>query len=119
MERIWDDDSARHEITRLEGLIEKLNDQIAWCAKISLAAKIAVAGGAVWFVLAQFGVLPGGAVAFVGSLSALLGGVVLLGSNETTWNQYEANLEQTQAARAALIGRMGLRVVGDAPRTLH
>lgn len=115
-----EDDIARHEMVRLEGQIEKLTDQLAWCAKISIAAKITVCLGALWFVLALVGILPFGATAFVGTVAAVLGGVVLLGSNATTWDQTEAALREAEAARAALIGQLSLRVVGDdEARTLH
>ena len=112
-------DLARHELVRLEGQIDRLNDQLAWCGKISIAAKIAVGFGALWFALALIGLLPFGATAFAGTIAAMLGGVVLLGSNATTWDQTEATLRDTQAARAALIGQLSLRLVGDDPRTLH
>jgi hypothetical protein len=115
-----DDDIARHEIARLEGQIEKLNEQLGWCAKISVAAKVTIAAGALWFALALVGILPLGATAFVGTVAAVLGGVVLLGSNETTWNEADEALRETEAARAALIGRISLRLVGDdEARTLH
>jgi hypothetical protein len=115
-----DDDIARHEMIRLEGQIERLNDQLAWCAKISLAAKVAIGCGALWFALALIGILPFGATAFVGTVAATLGGVVLLGSNATTWDQTEVALRDTEAARAALIGQIPLRLVGDDDvRTLH
>jgi hypothetical protein len=114
-----DDLIAQHEMVRLERLIETLTEQLAWCAKISVAAKAAIAFGALWFALAVTGILPLDVTAFVGTVAAVLGGVVLLGSNATTWEQTEAALQETEAARRALIGRMNLRVVGDAPRTLH
>jgi hypothetical protein len=114
-----DDLIAQHEMVRLERLIETLTEQLAWCAKISVAAKAATAFGALWFALAVTGILPLDVTAFVGTVAAVLGGVVLLGSNATTWEQTEAALQETEAARRALIGRMNLRVVGDAPRTLH
>jgi hypothetical protein len=114
-----DDLTAQHEMVRLERLIETLTEQLAWCAKISVAAKAAIAFGALWFALAVTGILPLDVTAFVGTVAAVLGGVVLLGSNATTWEQTEAALQETEAARRALIGRMNLRVVSDAPRTLH
>jgi hypothetical protein len=114
-----DDLTAQHEMVRLERLIETLTEQLAWCAKISVAAKAAIAFGALWFALAVTGILPLDVTAFVGTVAAVLGGVVLLGSTATTWEQTEAALQETEAARRALIGRMNLRVVGDAPRTLH
>lgn len=114
-----DDGTAQHEIVRLEARIEALIEQLARCAKISLAAKIAIGGGALWFVLALIGILKLDVTAFTGTVAALLGGVVLLGSNATTWDQTGAALREAEAARAALIGTMRLRVVGDEARTLH
>jgi hypothetical protein len=115
-----DDDIARHELVRLEGQIEKLADQLAWCAKISIAAKAAIGIGALWFVLALIGILSLDVTAFVGTVAAMLGGVVLLGSNATTWDETETALRDAEAARAALIGQLRLRVVGDeVVRTLH
>ena len=110
---------ARHELVRLEAQIETLTEQLAWCAKISLAAKIAVGLGAAWFVLALIGMLPFGAATFAGTVAAVLGGIVLLGSNATSWEQADAALREAETARAALIGQLSLRVVADAPRTLH
>ena len=51
-------------------------------------------------------------------MAAGLGGVVMLGSNNSTAKETEALLAQAQAARAALIGRIELRVVEN-PATLH
>ncbi|MCX7295917.1 MAG: hypothetical protein NTU64_03335 [Hyphomicrobiales bacterium] len=114
-----DDGTAQHEIVRLEARIEALTEQLARCAKISLASKIAIGAGALWFVLALIGILTLDVTAFTGTVAALLGGVVLLGSNSTTWDQTDAALREAEAARAALIGTMRLRVVGEEARTLH
>ena len=115
------DDTAPHEIARLEAQIEELAAAIERCRKIAYAAKIAITGGALWFVLALLRILPFDPTFFVGALTATLGGVVLLGSNKTTWEETEAALEQSQAARDSLIGQMHLRLVGDVPvtPTLH
>ena len=114
-----DDGTAQHEIVRLEARIEALTEQLARCAKISLASKIAIGVGALWFLLALIGILRLDVTAFTGTVAAMLGGVVLLGSNATTWDQTDAALREAEAARAALIGTMRLRVVGEEARTLH
>ncbi|MCF8475869.1 MAG: hypothetical protein K9G60_02490 [Pseudolabrys sp.] len=114
-----DDDTALHEIARLEDRIEELTESLAWCRKLSAAGKTAVAFGTLWFALILFWILPFSPAAFAGATAALLGGIVLLGSNATTWDQTEAALRQAEAARADLIGRMDLRIVGEQPRLLH
>jgi hypothetical protein len=115
------EDTAPHEIARLETQIEALTAALERCRKTSYAAKIAITGGALWFVLALLWIVPFDPTPFVAALAATLGGVVLLGSNKTTWEETKAALARTEAARAALIGQMSLRLVGDiAPTpTLH
>ena len=46
-------------------------------------------------------------------------GVVLLGSNKTTWTQTETAMHASEAMRAELIGRIELRLVGEQKPTLH
>jgi hypothetical protein len=113
------DDAAPHEIIRLEDQIEALAQSIERCRKISFTAKIAISGGVLWFALVLLWILPFSPTPFVAALAATLGGVVMLGSNATTWDETEAALHQAEAARAELIGTMNLRLVGKPPPTLH
>jgi hypothetical protein len=114
-----DEINVSDQIAQLEGRIESLTESIERCGKISVGAKLAIAAGGVWFVLFLLWILPFNATAFVAAVTAILGGVVLLGSNATTWEQTKAELQAAEAARASLIGRLGLRLVGEEPRTLH
>ena len=114
-----DDGEAGHEIAQLEARIERLSESIERCRKIAVGSKIAVAAGAIWFVLLLFWIVPFGPTGFVAAMTAGLGGVVLLGSNATTWEQTETELHNAEAGRAELIGGIPLRVVGDETRTLH
>ena len=114
-----DSEDTRDEIARLEERIAELSERIARCRKLSLAAKLAIAAGAAWLALTVLWL-----VAFVPSLvftaiTAVIGGVVLLGSNKTSWEQTEAALRQAEAARAMLIGRMELRIVDGGARRLN
>jgi hypothetical protein len=111
-------DDVRDQIGQLEARIESLNASIARCRKIALGARIAIAAGAIWFVLMLFQILYFDATGFVAALTAVLGGVVLLGSNATTWEQTEAELHTTEAARAELIGGIELKLVSKHP-TIH
>jgi hypothetical protein len=114
-----DGDDFRDQIAQLEARSEALAEAIDRCRKISLAAKLAIAGGAAWIglvLLLVFPFIPGTVIA---AMAAVIGGTVLLGSNATTWKQAEADLRQTEVMRANLIGRMDLRVIGEQRRTLH
>ena len=113
------DDTVRDDITRLEERIEALTVSIARCRKISLAAKIAIGAGAAGIVLMLLWVIPFDPSIIVASLAAVLGGIVLLGSNATTWTQMEAARTAAEATRAQLIGGMALRVVGEDRPTIH
>jgi hypothetical protein len=114
-----DEGDVAGQIALLEERIETLTASIERCRKISYAAKIAIGGGAAWFVLFLLWIVPFGPTAFVAAVSAVLGGCVLLGSNATTWEQTEAARSAAEAMRADLIGSIELRLIGDAPPTLH
>jgi hypothetical protein len=114
-----DEGDVAGQIALLEERIETLTASIERCRKISYAAKIAIAGGAAWFMLFLLWIVPFGPTAFVAAVSAVLGGCVLLGSNATTWEQTETDRAAAEAMRADLIGSIELRLVGDALPTLH
>ena len=109
----------RDDIDRLEARIEALTASLERCRKISLAAKFALAAGAAWFALVLLWIVSFSAAAFVAALSAVLGGLVLPGSNATTWQQTAAALRAAEAERALLIGSIDLRLVGEENRTVH
>lgn len=113
------DDDFRDEIAQLEARGEALTEAIERCRKISLAAKLAIAGGAAWIVLVLLLVIPFIPGNVVAALAAVIGGIVLLGSNATTWKQVDADLRQTEAMRANLIERLDLRLIGEQKRALH
>lgn len=110
---------ASTDIERLEQRIESLQDSIARCRKIARAAKIAIAAGALWLVLTLVGLSPFVPTLFFAALATLIGGIVLLGSNSTTWQQTEAALAASEAMRRDLIGQLELRLVDDDAPTFH
>jgi hypothetical protein len=114
-----DEGDVRDQVARLEDRIETLTESIERCRKIAVGSKISVAAGAAWFLAVLFRILPFDATAFVAALTAVLGGIVLLGSNATTWAQTEADRHTAEAARGDLIETIELRVVGEDARTIH
>lgn len=111
-------DGDRHdEIAHLEARLEALAEQLARCRKFRLAAQAALAGGVLWLVGMVAGLLAPDPVALMVALAAVIGGIVTYGSNSTTTAECEAEIKETEAKRAALIGSLHLRVVSA--RTLH
>ncbi len=113
-----DENTARTDVARIEERIEALHEAIERCRKISLAARASIAAGAAWLVLTLLSLVPFVPTLLFASLAAVIGGVVLLGSNSTTWQQTEAALTASETMRRDLIGHMELRVVEERP-TLH
>lgn len=107
------------DIDQLEARIETLTASIEHCRKISAAAKFVVAAGAAWFALMLLWIVSFSAGAFIAALSAVLGGLVLLGSNATTWELTVADLSAAEAMRAQLIASIDLRIVGEERPTIH
>jgi hypothetical protein len=114
-----DSDEFREEIAQLEMRIETLAASRERCRKISLAAKTAIAAGVTWLVLSLLWVVLLAPAPMLAALAAVIGGIVLLGSNKTTWAQTDTALEEAEAMRAQMIERIELRVVGQASRMIH
>jgi hypothetical protein len=111
------DDTSSDEIGQLEARVEALAESIERCRKISFVSKLAIAAGVFFLVLLL--VMPLPPSVFVAAMAAVIGGIVMLGSNSTTWEQTSAALADAEAARAEAIGTMQLRLVGEEPRTIH
>jgi hypothetical protein len=111
-----DETDLRDEIVDLEARIEELAAEIEKCRKLLVLSRIGMISGATLLVATTFGFVDSAAVA-IGAIGALLGGIVLYGSNLSTWRQTDEALRATEAHRAELIGKIGLRLVHN--RTLH
>src|SRR5882672_2840857 len=108
----------REAIDRLEEHIAELEAKLENCQKFAAASRFAMALGGVLLVGLMFGVIPFDPLALTGAMAAGLGGVVTLGSNNSTAKEAAAQLAAAEAERADLIGSIELRVV-DSPATLH
>ncbi|MDD1534273.1 MULTISPECIES: hypothetical protein [unclassified Bradyrhizobium] len=106
------------EISDIEDRIERLAEIAERCRKYILASKIAIGGGGTLLVVTILGLFGFGQTAALGSIALVLGGIVSLGSNVSTLRQTEEAISAAEARRAALIGRIDLRVVADAPLKL-
>src|SRR3982751_3739603 len=107
----------RETIARLEEHIEQLEAKLESCQKFAAASRFAMALGGVLLAGLIFGVIPFDPLALTGAMAVGLGGVVTLGSNNSTAKEAAAHLVAAEAERAELIGSIELRVI-DNP-TLH
>ena len=106
------------EIARLEELMEQLEVRLESCRKFAAASRLAMTLGGVLLLGLVFAVIPFDPLAMTAAIAAGLGGVVTLGSNNSTAKEAAAQLAAAEAARAELIGSIELRVVGGR-NTLH
>jgi hypothetical protein len=111
-------DFSSDDIVRIEERIEELREAIARCRKLSLTAKLMIGAGTAWIALTLILLIPYWPGMVFGALAAVIGGIVLLGSNSTTWNETEAALAASESMRAEWIGRRDMRLVGDS-KTVH
>lgn len=107
------EDDPHDEISRIETRLEELAEVAERCRKIILASKVAIAAGAGLLLVMLLGLLGSNQVAALGSIAAVLGGIVSLGSNASTLRQTMAAISAAEALRSDLIDRINLRVVSD------
>jgi len=108
-----DEDNPIDEISRIEARLEELAEVSERCRKIILVSRAAIAGGVALLLVMMLGLFGFGQVAAIGSIAAVLGGIVSLGSNVSTLQQTMAAVSDAEALRSDLISRIDLRVVGD------
>src|ERR1700722_839423 len=108
-----DEDNPVEEISQVEARLEELAEVAQRGRRIILVSKAAIAGGVALPLLMMLGLFGSDQVAGIGSIAAVLGGIVSLGSNVSTLRQTMTAISAAEAFRSDLISRIDLRVVGD------
>jgi len=108
----------REEIERLEEQIEELTARIESCRKFIVAARVAMTLGVLLMGATVLGLIAFDTFTLSAAIAAVLGGIVVSGSNRSTAREAEVELAAAEASRSALIGRMEFRVI-DGGRSLH
>jgi len=112
------EDDPTDDISHIEERLERLAEVAERCRKIILVSKAAIAGGFALLLVTIFGLFGASQTIALGSIAAVLGGIVSLGSNVSTLRQTTDAISAAEALRSDLIGRIDLRVVDDAPLKL-
>jgi len=112
------EDDDTDDIAAIEARIEELAEVSERCRKIILASKVAIVAGFALLLVVMLGLFGSGQATALGSIALILGGIVSFGSNVSTLRQTDAAISAAEALRSELIGRIDLRVVGDAPMKL-
>ena len=106
------DGDLHDEIVRLEEHIEELAAKIESCRKFILASRIATGGGGIVLAAMLLGAIRFDPGAMAAAVAALLGGIVVWGSNGSTAREAAKELAAAEADRAALIEMIDLHVIG-------
>lgn len=112
------DDDPHDEIARLEDEIEDLTARIKNCRKFILAAQVAMAAAAAILAAMLFGIMRLDLTWMAGAMAAIIGGIVVFGSNNSTAKEAQAEIGAAESRRAMLIGQLDLHDVAERP-TLH
>jgi hypothetical protein len=113
-----DDMDVHAEIERLEAHAAALAARIESCRKFMQASRAAIALGGAILLAGVLRLVALDGVMLAGSVVAVLGGIVLAGSNRSTAQEAAKQLTAAEARRAELIELIGPREIGQ-PRVLH
>ncbi len=103
--------SYRDEIVQLEAQIEELAGRIENCRKFILVGQIAVMTGGAVLGAMLLGILQSDPTIMGLAATAVLGGIVVAGSNRSTAKEAAHEFSATEARRAELISQLELQTV--------
>lgn len=108
------DNSSSERIALIEDEIALIQERVVSCEKFILGARISVAAGFGWALLLIFGFSRADALSTALIVIAVIGGFVAWGSNKSTLEAAQAQLETLQHRRREMIDALTLRDI-----TLH
>jgi hypothetical protein len=107
------DDDLRDQIVRIEADIDKLAKTLDGCRKAMLLSKAAIVAGGIWILALLIGAIRFDSTTAIGAMAAIIGGVVVFGSNSSTAKQTTAVMKAVETQRAELIDMIDLRTVDE------
>jgi hypothetical protein len=107
------EDNPIDEISLIEARLEELAEVAERCRKIILVSKAAIVISFALLLAMMLGLFRSNQVTAIGSIAAVLGGIVSLGSNVGTLRQTMAAISAAELLRSEMIDRLSLRVVSE------
>jgi hypothetical protein len=106
-----DDSNAHDKIARIEIDLEKLAGTLDRCRKAMLLAKVTIVAGALWMLAASIGIVRFDSAAALGGIVAVIGGIVVYGTNSSTSKQTREAMKAAERNRSDLIDMINPRAV--------
>jgi len=108
-------------VEQLEAQIDELGDIAEGCRKWILLSKLAIGAGGAWLLAVLAGLIWFDPTTMVLAIAALLGGIVLAGSNASTLRRVRTAIATAEALRAQAIDEAKLPLAESAskPREIH
>ena len=106
------DGDLSDQIARIESDIEQLAETLDGCRKAMLFSKVVITAGGIWILAYCLGAIRFDPMAMIASIAAIIGGVVVFGSNSSTSKQAMAAMKVAETQRADLIDMIDLRAIG-------
>jgi len=97
------------EIVDLEAAIDELSLAAEQCRKLMVIGRVGVAGGSLLLAVILLGVARLGPAWLLFAVTAIIGGIVLAGSNSRTRDEVLQQIAEHEARRAELIDRLALQ----------
>jgi len=106
------DGDLSDQIARIEADIDQFAQTLEGCRKVMALSRVVIAAGGIWAVAYFLGVIRFDPTFMVGAIAAIIGGIVVLGSNSSTSRQTMAAMKLAETQRAKLIDMIDPRAVG-------
>ncbi len=98
------------QIAELEAEIEHLSGAAERCRNIIMAARLAIYAGGLLLATNVLGLFRLEPMMFIAAIIAVLGGIVVFGSNKSTLGKIVTTIRDDEARRAELIDSLGLQL---------
>jgi hypothetical protein len=99
------------QIAALEAELEHLSEAAERCRKIIVLGKVGTVAGGLLLVALLLGLFRSTAVLLVASITALLGGIALSGSSQSTLDALRASIDERETLRTEIIDGLELHTI--------